>query len=280
MRNLQAPRLGMILSAIFALSLPQSAFAATKMEGLVAQKTGTIERLHFKAKKALVTAAQDKTFDSYFQSHSEAGRSEIKPRIDQISLAVQSRFHVEEMCLINPKGAELSRIVGREIADDLADDETAAIFFAPGFAKPARKVHVSPIYMSVDANKWVIAYVTPVVVNGDKKAILHYEHTLKAFQNALNNRVDADTAIVAIDANGFIVSDSRKTIAVGKKDQSDDPASYFDRFKLSGLDLDNLRKAVDGTELKGAGTVIAGGTSYSLAYSKVEDWTILAFKSN
>ncbi len=206
-------------------------------------------------------------------------RNQIKPRIDQISLSVQSRFHVEEMCLINPEGAELSRIVGREIADDLADDETGASFFAPGFATPVRKVHISPIYMSVDANKWVTAYVTPIVVDGNKKAILHYEHTLRSFQDALNKRMEREKGVVlvAIDADGYVVSDSRKAIEINKKGDSEDRADYFDAFDLAGLNLTAVRNAAGGKADKGAGTVKAGGKSYSVAYRTVEDWTILAF---
>ncbi len=281
MRNSKLIRLGILLTIFFALSLPQIASAATEVEKLVAQKAATIERLHFKAKKALVTAAQDKTFGHYFHAHTHAERSEFKPRIDQISLAVQSRFHVEEMCLINPQGAEISRIVGREIADDLADDETGAIFFASGFAKPARKVHISPIYMSVDANKWVNAYVTPVIVDGDKKAILHYEHTLRSFQDALNRGLDRQEGVVlvAIDADGFIVSDSRKTIDIDKKGESEDRADYFDRFDLSGRNLAAVRNAMIGDNRQGSGILSAGGATYSVAYQKVEDWTILAFKA-
>lgn len=281
MRIQEPARLGKLASVILAATMTiTSASAASKLDKLIAQKAATVERLHFKANKALVTAAQDKTFGLYFHADHQM-RNQIKPRIDQISLSVQSRFHVEEMCLINPEGAELSRIVGREIADDLADDETGAIFFAPGFATPVRKVHISPIYMSVDANKWVTAYVTPVVVEGNKKAILHYEHTLRSFQDALNKRMERENGavLVAIDADGYIVSDSRKAIAIDKKGDAEDRADYFDRFDLDGMNLSAVRNASGGSADKGAGTVKAGGKTYSVAYQTVEDWTILAFRA-
>mgnify|MGYP001823944683 CR=1 FL=1 len=279
MRIIKLANIGVLLSAVMAVSLPQAVFASETLDKLVAQKAAIMERLHFKAKKALVTAAQDKAFDHYFHAHTHEERDKLKPRIDEISLAVQDRFHVEEMCLIDPKGAEISRIVGREVADDLADDETGAVFFTPGFEKPARKVYVSPIYMSVDANKWVVAYVTPVVVDGDKKAILHYEHTLRSFQDNLNKRVDGGTVLLAVDAEGFVISDSRKAIAIDKAGDSEDRADYFDRFELSGLDLAALRSAAGGDDKRGSGTVSAGGSTFSVAYQQVEDMTILAYRA-
>lgn len=148
----------------------------TAAEKLVAKKAAIIANMHKKASKALVTSAQDKIFARYFTGHTEA-----KASIEKLSLNVQRRFHVEEMCLIDPNGHEISRIVADKIApdEDLSTEEAAAPFFAPGFAQKHRHTHVA--YMSPDADKWVIAYVTPIVVAGKKEAILHYEHTVEAY---------------------------------------------------------------------------------------------------
>ena len=76
-------------------------------------------------------------------------RQTLKQRIDQISLRVQSRFHVQEMCLIDPEGAEISRIVGDEVAHDLALDEADAIFFRAGFrATSAASAHLADLYVA------------------------------------------------------------------------------------------------------------------------------------
>ena len=85
------------------------------VEGTVAKKAAVLELLFRKAKKALVNAAQDKNFSRYFSVIPADEKSRIKERIDLISLSVQSRFHVEEMCLINVEGAEISHIVGNRI---------------------------------------------------------------------------------------------------------------------------------------------------------------------
>lgn len=260
-------------------SVPQQAIADAKLQSLLERKAATVERLHFKAKKALVTAAQDNTFSKYFHSHSDSEKTNHKHKIDQISLAVQNRFQVEEMCLIDPKGAEISRIVGKEIADDLADDEASASFFKPGFAAGPRKVHVSQPYMSADAHKWVVAYVTPIIVDGEKKAILHYEHTLEAFQSALNRDVaDSGSVMLAVDPDGYVVSDSRADIAIDIKGDAKDRKTYFKAFDLGGMSLDDVRKSLGADSAKGSGTISASGKEYGVAYKAVSGWTIIAVR--
>ncbi len=248
------------------------------VEALAAQKAAIVERLHTKAMKALVNAAQDRHFGDYFAAHSHEEKSSLKDRIDQISLSVQRRFRVDEMCLIDPQGKEISRIVGDAIADDLADDETGAIFFRPGFAQEPRTVHVSPIYMSVDAEKWVVAYTTPIAKDGEKKAILHYEHGLEFFQEILNKNMNgADRFILAVNAAGWIVSDSRRPIAIGRREDSENPQTYFERFALANKSIDQL-KDESGDPNQGSGTLPAGGENYAFAYKTVHRWTIVVLE--
>ncbi len=207
-----------------------------EVKRIVAEKAAILKLLHRKASKALVNAAQDDSFDEYFSALSNDGVSQYKEKIDRISLNVQRRFQVEEMCLITSEGAEVSRIVGNEIADDLALDEADAIFFKTGFEQKNRKVHVSPAYMSPDADIWVIAYVTPIVVANEKKAILHYEHTLAVYQDALNKDMNGDQRfIVVVNPDGWVVSDSRERILIEKRGTSEEAEKYFKRFEFAGM---------------------------------------------
>ncbi|HET6522823.1 MAG TPA: hypothetical protein VFG47_23810, partial [Geminicoccaceae bacterium] len=155
------------------------------IDALVARKAAILETMHDKAGKALVRVAQDGSFRDFFLASTDDERATARERIEQISLAVQARFHVAEMCLIGRDGAEVARIVDKRVAHDLSPDETGAIFFTAGFALPPRGVHVSPLYMSVDADKWVVGYVTPIDVDGGTPAILHFEHSLAVYQDAL-----------------------------------------------------------------------------------------------
>ena len=201
---------GLLIAAQPTIFTTPATAGEAELSSLVAKKAAILENMHKKAKKALVNSAQDRVFPNYF--HAEHGhRHEAKAKIEQVTLAVQSNFQVEEMCLIDPSGPEITRIVGAVIAPDeeLSPDESGAVFFAPGFAKAPRQVHLSRPYITPDAHKWVLAYTTPVVVDDEKKAILHYEHGLDVFQNALNRGVKGGAYILAVSEDGYVISDSR-----------------------------------------------------------------------
>ncbi len=249
------------------------------LRAFVARKAGVLELLHGKAEKALVTAAQDQTFGQHFHAHSEEARAALRGRIDQIALAVQRQFAVEEMCLIGENGAEISRIVGNEIAYDLATNEADAIFFKPGFAQEPRTVYISPIYMSADALRWVTAYVTPIVVAGEKEAILHYEHGLDFYEKTLNSGIAADSERVlqTVTDDGFVIFDSRTEISIEQKGDSENPAEYFEAFSLGGLSLQALKNEIGAGADEGAGTVTgADGKRIDVAFKTLGDWTLVA----
>lgn len=266
-----------VLGALTCWSSDHARADAAEVEALVAKKAAILEAMHRKAAKALLLSAQDESFRNYFLAHSALEKGQIKERIDQISLVVQSRFDVEEMCLINRDGAEITRIVSNRIAHDLALDETGAIFFEPGFALKPRTVYVSPLYVSVDADKWVIGYVTPIEVNGEKPAILHYEHSLEVYQEALNKGLGGDERfLVAVDGGGRVVSDSRRAVPVEKRDDREDPDAYFERFELAGLGADGVLTELGGDCGDGGAVLTAGGGRYAVACRKVEGWTLFA----
>jgi hypothetical protein len=246
------------------------------VESLVAKKAAIVEMMHTKARKALVTAAQDDRYREYFAAGSADEQARLKAEIDRISLKVQAEFHVEEMCLIDPQGAEISRIVENSIAYDLASNETQNVFFTPGFALRPRTVYISPLYVSQDANRWVLGYVTPIVVDGVTKAILHYEHGLKIFQQALNKDQGGDVRyIVAVDGDGRVISDSRTPVATEKKGDSESSADYFASFGLGELDFPGLKARLGGGD-KGSGTVATADGRYDVAYQTVGHWTLIA----
>ncbi len=131
------------------------------MQGDLAMRVNLLKKFNKKHERALVNAAQDEVFKAYFASSSDAEKKKLKEKIEQISLAVQSKFKVDEMCLIDKTGQEISRIVFKEIAPDkdLSDQESSASFFSPAFEKDARKVHIEEPYMSADSLRWVVCYV-------------------------------------------------------------------------------------------------------------------------
>ncbi len=266
-------------AALFASATPAAADVEA-LRSLVAMKAGVVELLHTKAERALVTAAQDEAFRQYFEAKTDAERGALRERIDHISLAVQSRFAVEEMCLIDETGTEISRVVNKKIAYDLSSEEASANFFAPTFAEEPRQVFLAPIYVSPDVHRWVAAYATPVVVQGDKKAILHYEHGLDFYEHTLDAGVDPNGARVLLTAtrDGWVIFDTRRDIPIEQVGDSDDPADYFEQLLVAGLSLDEVKHAVGGTD-EGAGTVTGSdGKSLDVAFKTLGDWTLVAFE--
>ncbi|MEH6472927.1 MAG: hypothetical protein V7752_16930 [Halopseudomonas sp.] len=251
--------------------LTSSYSLAANVDAAVAKKAAIVSKLHKKAKKALVNAAQDKSYAD-FVAASKNDRPQLQGRVDTVSLNVQKKFQVEEMCLIDANGPELARIVGQEIANDLSPDESGAVFFKPGFDAKPRTVHVSPVYMSPDANKWVLAYVSPIVVDGDKKAILHYEHGLAVFQDALNKGVKGER-MIAVSDEGYVISDSSAAIGIDKVGDTEQQADYFKPFSFGGMDLAGVTAALDSKQ-----ALTHEGKSYAGAYKKVGNWTLLAFE--
>lgn len=249
---------------------------ADELEEMLAAKAGALEVLHRKAERALVAVAQDTSYRDYFVAHSHDHQHRLKERIDEISLETQDKFHVGEMCLIDENGHEISRIVEGEIAHDLSTDEAQAIFFQPGFALAPFEVYVSPIYMSPDVSRWVVAYVTPIKVGDENKAILHYEHDLTVYQGLLVDGLrGSDQVLLAVNQDGWIVADSRREIPTAQPGGSEAPEDYFERFALGGRTLDDLLGG-DGT---GGGTVMLEQASGRIAWRTVEHWTLVAFEA-
>lgn len=253
---------------VAALAVPAQAGEA-EVKALVAKKAAILTNLHQKAEKALVNSAQDKIFGEYFGPSGD--KKALKRRIDQLSLNVQANFQVEEMCLINEKGEEISRIVGKEVAPDaeLATDETNSSFFKAAFAKEVKQVFVGPIYLSADANKWVVAYSTPIRGADRKAAILHYEHGLGVYQQNLDKDTKGgDLFVLAVDRQGYVVSDSRKRPGVDKQGEKKELADYFAKLPAA------LAGAVKlGSE--GTATLSLDGAPHIVAFKPVQDWTIL-----
>lgn len=248
--------------------------AASPASDLLHRKAAVLELLHGKARKALVTAAQDRSFRDYFTTRSAAAKVQLKDRIHRISLEVQRQFHVEEMCVITPDGAEIARIVNDAIAYDLDDAEHDRPFFRPAFALAPRTVHQSVPYMSDDARRWVVSYATPIVVDSETRAILHYEHGLGTYQAMLNKGLTGgDRFLIALDEGGRIISDSRSAVPIEARNDSESPDDYFRPFEWAGLSLAELRTRLSGSD---TGEIAVDGVTYDVALQPVAGWTLVA----
>ncbi len=248
----------------------------------LAQKISIIKNMHKKANRALVTAAQDRSFSEYFGTDDQGVRDKIKPRLDNLSLNVQSKFEVDEMCLIDRRGHEHSRIVGKAIApdDDLSTEEASAPFFELAFALQPKKIAISRNYVSPDTGRWVVAYVTPIQVDSEKPAFLHFEHNITKFRDLLNKGVSGDDLIILItDKNGYIFSDSRNEISLDAKGNKEDPADYFTTLDQTGFKGANFVMNDIKNKKKGVKQVSdASGQDYLMAYQTIEHWAVVVLE--
>jgi len=193
------------------------------MSNLVKFKEKEIQTLHSRASEDLVFAVQNPAFVEYFElSDTQAGnvydendvmqftpeQRVIKSELDIWIYNFQSKFSVDETCLIDNTGQEHTRLTFQEIApdDDLSSEESAAPFFEPSFLLEKGKVHLQFPYVSPDSERWVFAYTTPIVTSDDSKpAFYHFEMPIAIFQDLVN--VDVGRMYV-IDPDGFLIADS------------------------------------------------------------------------
>lgn len=275
-------QLALVVIALAGLCSAPALAGETELTALLAKKSAILARMHKKARKALVNAAQDKAFVNYFVATEPQARTAAKQTIQQVTLNVQSDFHVEEMCLIAPTGKEITRIVGNRIAPDseLSPDETMEIFFEPGFATNAKRVYVSPPYMSHDAHRWVVAYVTPVAVDGETRAILHYEHDLDSYQQRLNRDiVGSNLFVLALTEDGYVISDSREPLSITKQGHKEALGDYFVRVEsIADDDLKTFLSGI-GESREGSATFADNSEPYSVAFKKLDHgWMLLAIE--
>lgn len=230
--------------------------------------------IHNKAKRALVDIARNQHYSNYFKASNPEQKQSIKKMIDMIALNIRHQSFIEEMCLVDRHGVEISRITGKEVARNLSHHETNNPLFNIAFTKAKGQVYITPIYLSHDANKWVLAYVTPIVVHGKKEAILHYEHGLDFYQNSLNSGIGGDeNFVVAVNESGWVISDSRKNIKVTSTDGKTGPEHYFEQFSFAGKTLNEITKQID----RSGGVLTNEGVRYKAVYKKVIHWTLISF---
>ena len=235
---------------------------------LAKKTTRALFQFHRKDKSALLRTSKKPEFKNYFLTSDPIEREALRTKIETATLKVQKHFDVSEMCLINANGKEITRVVAGKIAKDLSEDEASSPFFRDGFATLEGDVMLSPIYLSADTSEWVIAYITPIEVNGQKRAILHYEHKMKSLQDRVLKAVkNKSHKIMAINRAGLTIINSVDPIDYSKQTGMVKASAYFDTFLLEGKSLDEVVAMIDAGEPIG---------DWRGSYKKIGHWTILA----
>jgi methyl-accepting chemotaxis protein len=118
---------------------------------------------------------------------------------------------IGEACFIDQNGSENSRIVDGTAAKaaDLSPDESKNPFFSPTMAMSVGHVYQAEAYVSGDTGDWVVSHATPVAVNGQTVALVHFEIAVESLRQAAAlaaagvhvRVVDAHTGAVVIDTD-------------------------------------------------------------------------------
>lgn len=170
---------------------------------------GLVEDYFEQSQKDLLVASQNTAFSMYFLD--PAGRARwVKEQQKALKyLRVIYPDMLDEACFIEASGKEVSRIVFDDVSHShaLSSDEGRSEFFVKSFLVKEGQVFQGRPVISEDTHRWVLPNATPVVVNGRKEAILHFEVTLTYFQRLLKKHINPDKGIAFIlDSEGRFIA--------------------------------------------------------------------------
>ncbi|HKU50325.1 MAG TPA: sensor histidine kinase [Nitrososphaera sp.] len=277
----------------------ESAVIDSQLEGMkheVEIKANLIESLHARATEDILFTVKNPVFVKYYElpetragdrydengvmqftATQRAAKAELEQWIDNF----QSKFHVDETCLVDHLGQEHARLVLNEIASDgnLSPSETQSPFFAASFQTPEGKVYIQSPYVSPDTKRWVFAYTTPIVLSdGSKPAFYHFEMPMQLFQDL----VDIDVGrMYVVDRNGLVYADSEVdyennvgSVPFGTlpKDFFENVADNEDNSGIGSPELFNILQSASALTSgdKGTGSFVAdNGEEHYVAYQKL-----------
>ena len=156
----------------------------------VSQKSEQIANLYTQAARDIRLARRNAVLEEVMAKPLSAVTAEDRGRVDAALTYIGERYAVDETCLILANGTELGRWDHGQTAgiDDLSTEELVNNpGVAPTLKLPDDSVYVVPQpYVSPDTNRWVTAFLTPVVLgNGTAAGVLHFEIPIQRFANEL-----------------------------------------------------------------------------------------------
>lgn len=175
---------------------------------------------HFsEAGKDLLIASQNTAFNMYFMDPANRMKWVKEQQSTLKYLRTVYPDVLDEACFIDASGQEVSRIVFDEIAHEheLSSEEDRSEFFKGAFLLEEGEVFQGRPMLSEDTKRWVLPNATPIMANGKKAAILHFEVTMTYFQRLLKSLINPDRGY------GFILNDEGAFMAhtrleLGEKD--------------------------------------------------------------
>jgi diguanylate cyclase (GGDEF)-like protein/PAS domain S-box-containing protein len=187
---------------------------AREADGLFArhvdEQTGRIEGLYEQAQRDIRLARQNSILGEVLAKPLNRITVEDRGRIDAALTYIGERYRVDETCLILANGTELGRWDHGHTAavDDLSTEELINNpGVAPALALPDDTVHLSAPYVSPDTERWVTAFLTPIVTDGGRAAgVLHFEIPIQYFADELTaDAFGSDDYSFLMDAEGNLI---------------------------------------------------------------------------
>jgi methyl-accepting chemotaxis protein len=162
----------------------------------------------------LLVASNNPVLRQWFEQpeNDDALRGELDRALLQLSTLNPGL--IDEASFISATGQELARQVKGVTAPaaDLSPDASTNPFFAATLGLDEGQVDQNAPYISPDSHRWVIPNSTPIVVDGKKVAILHFESNLDAVRVRLAEVAGKNSALRVIDSLTLTtVADSRST---------------------------------------------------------------------
>lgn len=182
---------------------------------------------------------------------------------------------IDEACFIDQSGQEISRIVFDRIAleKELSSEEDRASFFKEAFQMNEGAVLQDTPVISEDTKRWVLPNATPIIVNGEKAAILHFEVTMTYFQSLLKRFVNPTRgyAFILNDRGEFMAHtllNLSETGAFPAAVTADTPVALRDIYKRMTLGESGIEEFT------------AGGKDYYMIFASVKSGYIKGKNNN
>ena len=180
------------------------------VDALADSSTAAIDDLLGQWRSELLLAAQNQVFVDWYRHADE--RSELQGLIEAQLVQLNDLYPdlIDEACFIDGAGPELARMVRGEPApaEELSPDESEADFFAPTFALQPGQVHQNVPYVSADSGRWVISNSTPLEIDGEQVALVHFEASLEGMRTRLADIAGEEGRIRIVDADGLTLVDT------------------------------------------------------------------------
>ena len=181
--------------------------------GAAATASTQLAQLFAQWRSELLIAANNSVLAQWYTD--PAHRTRLRPTVDRLLVQLNALYPdlIDEACLIDGRGPELARQVHGVVAPpaDLSSDESDNPFFGPTLALAGGQVHQHGAYVSPDSGRWVISNSTPLVVNGRRVALLHFEASLEGVRQRLIHLLGPAVRAQVVDvATGNVVIDTQR----------------------------------------------------------------------